>query len=134
MSISQLIEMSRRSFRTLDAAMNTVSQNIANVNTEGYTRRRVIMQADSLASPGIIMRTPLGAATGAGVSIQTYERVRDGLLAVAGWDARTSLGAAQEDQRLLGALEGIFPVGEGSINDQLDSFWNAWADLADHPC
>ncbi len=133
MSINQLIEISRRSFRTLDAAMNTVSQNIANVNTEGYTRRRVIMQADSLASPGIIMRTPLGAATGAGVSIQTYERVRDGLLAAAGWDARTSLGAAQEDQRLLGALEGIFPVGEGSINDQLNGFWNAWADLADHP-
>ena len=49
MSINQLIEISRRSFRTLDAAMNTVSQNIANVNTEGYTRRRVIMQADSLA-------------------------------------------------------------------------------------
>ena len=34
---------------------------------------------------------------------------------------------------MLGALEDIFPVGEGSINDQLDDFWNAWADLADHP-
>ncbi len=133
MSISQLIEMSRRSFRTLDAAINTVSQNIANVNTPGYTRRRITLQADSLASNGVIMRTPLGSATGTGVSIQAYQRVRDGLLAAAGWDARTSLGAAQEDQRLLGALEGIFPVGEGSINDQLDSFWNAWADLADHP-
>ena len=36
--------------------------------------------------------------------------------------ARTSLGAAQEDQRLLGALEGIFPIGEGSINNQLNDF------------
>ena len=133
MSISQLIEISRRSFRTLNGAMNTVSQNIANVNTEGYSRRRVTLQADSIASPGIIMPTPMGTPTGTGVSIQSYERVRDGLLAAAGWDARTSLGAAQEDQRLLGALEGIFPIGEGSIDNELNDFWNAWADLADHP-
>ncbi|MCH8960871.1 MAG: flagellar hook-associated protein FlgK [Bacteroidetes bacterium] len=133
MSISQLIAISRRSFRTLNGAMNTVSQNIANINTEGYSRRRVTLQADSIASPGIIMPTPMGTATGTGVSIQSYERVRDGLLAAAGWGARTSLGAAQEDQRLLGALEGIFPVGEGSINNQLNDFWNAWSDLADHP-
>ena len=133
MSINQLIEISRRSFQSLNGAMNTVSQNIANINTEGYSRRRVTLQADSIASPGIIMPTPTGTATGSGVSIQSYERVRDGLLAAASWDARTSLGAAQEDQRLLGALEGIFPIGEGSINNQLNDFWNAWSDLADHP-
>ena len=75
MSINQLIEISRRSFRSLNGAMNTVSQNIANVNTEGYARRRVTLQADSIASPGIIMPTPRGTATGSGVSIQSYERV-----------------------------------------------------------
>ena len=133
MSINLLMEMSRRSFRSLNGAMNTVSQNIANANTEGYSRRRVMLQADSIVSPGIIMQTPHGTATGSGVSIQSYERVRDGLLAAAGWDAQTSLGAAQEDQRLLGALEGIFPTGEGSIHNQLDAFWNAWSDLADNP-
>ena len=133
MSVNLLIEMSRRSFRSLNGAMNTVNQNVANINTEGYARRRVTLQADSIASPGVIMATPHGTTTGSGVSIQSYERVRDGLLAAAGWDAHTSLGAAQEDQRLLGALEGIFPVGEGSVNNQLNAFWNAWADLADHP-
>ncbi len=133
MSINQLIEISRRSFRVFNGAMNTVSQNIANANTPGYNRRRVTLQADSIASPGVIMPTPPNTATGTGVSIQSYERVRDGLLAAAGWDAHTSLGAAQEDQRLLSALEGIFPPGEGSLGSQLNDFWNAWDDLADNP-
>ena len=43
------------------------------------------------------------------------------------------MGAAQEDQRLHGALEGIFPAGEGSLGNQLNDFWNAWSDLADNP-
>ena len=133
MGINQLIESSRRSFRVFDGAMNTVSQNIANVNTPGFTRRRVMMRADSLASQGVIMRTPQHMATGAGVSMQAYERVRDTLLTSAEWDAHASLGAAQEDQRLLGALEGIFPVGEGSLDSGLNDFWNAWSDLADNP-
>lgn len=133
MSINQLIEISRRSFRTFNGAMNTVGQNVANAETEGYSRRRVSLQADSISSPGILTRPRPGTATGAGVSIQAYERVRDGLLAAAAWDAHTALGAAQEDQRLLGALEGIFPVGDGSLNNQLNDFWNAWSDLSDHP-
>ena len=133
MSINHLIEISRRSFQVFNGAMNTASQNIANANTEGFSRRRVTLQADSLASPGVIMRTPPGTATGAGVSIQSYERVRDGLLAAAGWDAHTALGAAHEDQRLLGALEGIFPVGDGALGNQLTDFWNAWSDVADNP-
>ncbi|MFQ5572116.1 MAG: flagellar hook-associated protein FlgK, partial [Rhodothermales bacterium] len=133
MSINQLIDITRRSFRSLNGAMNTVSQNIANVNTEGYSRRRVTLQADSLVSPGIITQTPPGTATGAGVSIGAYERMRDGLLAASTYDASTGLGSAQEEQRLLGALEGIFPIGDGSLSDQLNDFWDAWATLADHP-
>ena len=61
MSISQLIEISRRSFRTINGAMNTVSQNIANVNTEGYSRRRIPFQADSIASPGVTLPPPDGS-------------------------------------------------------------------------
>ena len=133
MGINHLIEISRRSLQAFNGAMNTTSQNIANANTPGFSRRRVTLQADSLVSPGVIMQTPRNTATGAGVSIQSYERVRDGLLAAAGWDAHASLGAAQEDQRLLGALEGIFPFGEGSLGNQLNDFWNAWNDLADNP-
>jgi len=133
MSINQLIDIGRRSFRALSGAMNTVSQNVANANTEGYTRRRLMLQADSLTSSGLIIYTPHGTATGTGVSVQSYERVRDGLLTAAAWDAQTALGAAQEDQRLLGSLEGIFPAGAGSLGNQLNDFWNAWTDLADRP-
>lgn len=39
------IETARRSLFTQTAALNTTGHNIANANTEGYTRQRVNMQA-----------------------------------------------------------------------------------------
>ncbi|MFO7315164.1 flagellar basal body protein, partial [Rhodothermus marinus] len=39
MSLNQLFSLTRRSFQTIQAAMNTVGQNVANANTEGYARR-----------------------------------------------------------------------------------------------
>lgn len=133
MSINRLFEISRRSFQTLQAGMNTVGQNVANAGTDGYSRRRVSMQADSVVSQGIIMRTRIGTATGAGVSVSSYDRLRDGLLAAASADARTALGGAEEEQRLLGALEGIFPVGDGALGSVLGDFWDSWSHLADYP-
>ncbi|MDX1547922.1 MAG: flagellar hook-associated protein FlgK, partial [Rhodothermales bacterium] len=133
MSINQLFEISRRSFRALDAAMNTVADNVANANTEGYSRRRVRLQADALTSPGVLMPTRHGSVSGLGVSVAAYERVRDGMLAASANDARTGLGAAQEEERLLAALESLFPTGDGGVGSALDDFWNAWSDLADRP-
>lgn len=134
MSIHQLIEIARRSFRVQTAAMNVAGQNIANVNTEGYSRQRIGLQADSLANRGLHTQLGPGTVTGAGVSLQTFERLRDGLLVSAGWEARSMLGSADEEQRILSALEGLMASSEkGALQNVLGEFWNAWADLADHP-
>lgn len=133
MSITQLLQIGRRGMLTYKAAMNTVGQNVANVNTEGYTRRQLNVHSDSVISKGIIMRPSPNQATGTGVSIQSYERVRDRLLQHAVWESHTALGGAEEEQRLLGALEGVFPPGEASLTNQLNDFWNAWSTLANHP-
>lgn len=134
MSLNQLFDISRRSFRTLNAAMNTVGQNVANAETEGYARRRVVMRADTLQAPGLLTRLPAGTPTGAGVSIQSIDRMRDGLLMRSGWTSRGSLGFSEEQHRVLGALEGLFPTHSGgSLSDQLAGFWQGWSDLADAP-
>jgi len=112
MSIHQLIEIARRSFRVQTAAMNVAGQNIANVNTEGYSRQRIGLQADSLANRGLHTQLGPGTVTGAGVSLQTFERLRDGLLVSAGWEARSMLGSADEEQRILSALEGLMASSE----------------------
>ncbi len=134
MSIHQLFNISKRSFIAFDAAMNTIGQNVANANTEGYSRRRITMQADSMANQGIQTRHFEKTATGSGVSVSAYERLRDALLSRSGWHANGWMGGSEEEHRITTALQSIFTSGtEGSLSDQLNAFWNSWSDLADHP-
>lgn len=125
--------MSRRSFQAAQSGMQAAGQNVANADTPGYTRRRVTLQADATRS-GLYMQTAPGTITSNGVSVQAYSRVRDGLLAASSWEAQTGLGAATEEKRLLGAMEGLFPAdGNGSLGEAMSRFWNGWSNLADYP-
>ena len=134
MSLLQLIEITRRSFETSTAAINTIGQNIANEHTEGYRRRRVDLNAESYNGPGVIIGAPLDQSYGLGVSLQSIDRVRDQLLASSTWEARSGLGASDEESRLLSAIENLFPANSpGSLDNVLNEFWNAWNDLSNDP-
>ena len=132
MSINRLYEMSRRSFSVFSAQMNVAGQNIANANTPGYARRRLKLGTEGPGRNGLLM--PNSGGVGSGVTAQRLERMRDGLLATAANDARTGLGGADEETRLLATLEGSFGVGSGaSLQDAMNGFWNGWSDLANNP-
>lgn len=134
MSINQLINISRRSFTALDGAMNATAQNVANLETEGYTRRRVTLQSVSNVPQGLYT-PPFGRiGTGGGVSVQQYERLRDGLLQKSGWEARSGLGGFDAQHRLLTAVEGVVGnSGPGSVPNLLSEFYSSWSALADQP-
>ncbi|HET6569085.1 MAG TPA: flagellar hook-associated protein FlgK [Rhodothermales bacterium] len=134
MSLNSLFELSRRSFRALDAAMNVTGQNVANANTEGYSRRRITLAADSPAIGGPQTSIRPAISVGAGVSAVEYERVRDGLLEKASWEAQSTLGYSQEEHRITSALESLFPAsGGGSLSALLGNFWDSWSTLANNP-
>ena len=134
MSLNQLIELTRRSFLANQAVINTVGQNIANENTEGYSRQRVRLRPESIHSPGILIPTPHNTATGVGVGVQDIDRIRDQLVTQALWEAQAGYGSADEESRILGTLENLLPINtEGSLQSVLTNFWNGWGDLADNP-
>ncbi len=134
MSLNQLFSLTRRSFQTIQAAMNTIGQNVANANTDGYARRRVTLQAVNLRDTGLYTALPPRTATGMGVSVATYERLRDHLLDVAAWDARASLGASDEETRIYQVLESLLAAdSDTGLPALLNDFWNRWADLANQP-
>lgn len=134
MSLNGLFQTSSRSLRVLEGAIQTAGQNIANAGTEGYSRQRLTLRADSVITQGVHSRTPYGTVTGVGVSVQNYERVRDGLLERAVNDAHTDLGAAEEEVRTGSALEGLLATGTaGSLTESVASFWDAWNDAANAP-
>ncbi|MFT5143662.1 MAG: flagellar hook-associated protein 1 FlgK, partial [Thalassolituus oleivorans] len=131
MGLSLLLDISRQSFRALDGAMNVAGQNVANAETEGYSRRRVELSAVEVGS-GKALSGQLGIL-GGGVGITGYNRVRDAMLDHARWESRSTLAYANEQGRVMHAVESLFPRGSGSLEESLDGFWNGWSDLADHP-
>jgi flagellar hook-associated protein 1 FlgK len=132
--MNRLFEISRRALQTHSAAINTTGQNIANASTPGFNRRRLILQSESVVTGKMHTQALPGTFTGAGVSAQSYERVRDQLLSSETWGAQTGLGSAEEEHRILSALEGVLATGtDGSLSAVLGDFWDALGNLADYP-
>ena len=102
-----------------NAAMNTTSNNIANVQTEGYSRQQVTQQA---ANALRVFQT-YGCA-GAGVETLAIERVRDEFYDGRFWDNNAQLGEYDMKQYYMQQLETYFDddgksTGFKTIFDQL---------------
>jgi flagellar hook-associated protein 1 FlgK len=97
-------------------AMDIAGQNIANVNTPGYTRQRVQL------------------SSGLGVDVSAIQRLQSGVL---GDRARTEgarLGDLTVTSTVLNEIEQVFP--EPSANGlaaKLDAFWSGFADVSRDP-
>jgi len=133
MSVNSLFEISQRSFRALNAKMDATGQNIANANTEGYSRRRATLEASNTVSPGLYTSPP-GPATGDGVTMSSYERMRSQMLDAAAAEAKTGESGAREEGRILSVLEGALATDtDGSLTSSLESFFGSLNDLANNP-
>lgn len=133
MSVNSLFEISQRSFRALNAKMDATGQNIANANTEGYSRRRATLEASNTVSPGLYTSPP-GPGTGDGVTVSNYERMRSQMLDAAAAEAKTGESGAREEGRILSVLEGSLATDtEGSLTSSLESFFGSLNDLANNP-
>lgn len=102
-----------------NAALNTTSNNIANVQTEGYSRQQVSQQA---ASALRVFQT-YGCA-GAGVETLAIERVRDEFYDGRYWDNNAKVGEYSQKQYYMTQIENYFDdngknAGFKTVFDQL---------------
>ena len=102
-----------------NAALNTTSNNIANVQTEGYSRQQVSQQA---ASALRVFQT-YGCA-GAGVETLAIERVRDEFYDGRYWDNNAKVGEYSQKQYYMTQIETYFDdngknAGFKTVFDQL---------------
>ncbi len=111
-------------------AMHVLGNNIANVNTEGYTRRRVIM------SPTPSVEFGSGMFFGTGVKVDDVERVRDTFLDVYLRNELGTLGTLDKSNAAYKQLEAVFNElsDQGrSLSGMMAEFWNAWQTLSTEP-
>lgn len=128
MSIFGTLGIGKLGLLAQQRAIQVTSNNIANVNTPGYTRQRAIFQP---VTPSYL---PEGFPQGGGVDISHVERVVDELLDAQLRQERSAQGFDTAREAGLARIEGIFQELDGSgINDALTTFLSAFADLADRP-
>ncbi len=117
------------------AALDTTANNIANANTEGYTRESAVLTTNpAIQIPAISTTTGQGAQLGTGVDVETINRIRDGYLDGAYRNQNSSLSSANTLAESLQQAQGAFAEpSSSSLASQLSSFWSAWSSLAEAP-
>jgi flagellar hook-associated protein 1 FlgK len=116
-------------------ALDVTGNNIANANTEGYSRETVVMRpSQPIAVPAISARTGEGAQLGTGVDVETISRVRNEYLDAQYRTQNSSLSAAGTQAEELQQAQSAFnePSSSG-LATQMSAFWSAWSALADAP-
>lgn len=107
--------------------INTTGHNIANAETEGYTRQRVIASA---ATPITMMPGQVGN----GVQVQDIKRVFDNFV----FGRYTAVSSQKEysdyEMQTLEELSSYFPEIDGvGIKADLSEYYNMWQTFADNP-
>jgi len=116
-------------------ALDVTGNNIANANTEGYTRETAIMQSDlPITIPATNPLTGQGAQLGSGVSVANITRIRNGYLDSQYRTQNSALsGMATQSEELEQAQSAFNEPTSSAIASQLSTFWTAWNSLADAP-
>ncbi len=108
------------------AALQVIGNNIANVNTPGYSRQNVLQQTSGYQQMG-------NGFFGKGMEIATVERSHNAYLTREAQMAGSVAAADALRYSRLQALEGAFPLGTTGLGAALNDTLNAWADVSSSP-
>ena len=126
-SLAELFEVGRRGVQAQQTNMAITGNNIANVNTEGYTRQRVDLESMTPLQVG-------GFGIESGVIDDTVRRMRDTFFDLQMRNENPSLARWQEEQHQLGQVENILnEPNEMAISNLMDEYFLSWEDLSHEP-
>src|SRR4051794_5831689 len=107
-------------------------KNVANVNTEGYSRNRAELTEDTLVSNARVFS--VRDDVGGGVAISDVTRVRDELAESRNLVEQGHSSYLDELNATYGRIEGVITEpSDNGLAAQLNDFWNTWDDVANDP-
>ncbi len=138
-TLQGMFEVGSRALFAAQNALNVTGHNIANANTEGYSRRRV----NFATSEPIVDKW---GEIGTGVKISTIDRYRDEFLDGQIRTENASFGYWQKKEQIYAQLETAFrepllPITSSSADEPTESglhgallrFWDSWQKVASDP-
>jgi flagellar hook-associated protein 1 FlgK len=123
-----MFDVAKTALLTQQKALDVTSNNIANVNTEGYSRQELIMEQNQpVRYQGGTLSTGVHAS-------QNIKRVYDQFLGAQIDNAASEQGRWDAQLESLQKAELMFDDTSGyGLNDAMSKFWNSWQDLANNP-
>jgi flagellar hook-associated protein 1 FlgK len=125
--LSDLLNIGRTGLNVSKKALETTGHNIANVNTEGYSRQRVNQQTNTPVNKG-------GIIHGTGANIKDVTRVHDPFI-----EKRLNSNISESEffdnrSKELVLVENVFnEIDNDGLNKVLNKFFNSFRELANQP-
>jgi flagellar hook-associated protein 1 FlgK len=128
------LEIARRGVNVHRATLNITGHNIANANTEGYSRQQAVIEASTpWTLPDLATKMQPGQL-GTGVLSEQVRRIRDYHLDLQYREAGSNMGYWQKKLDVAQQIETLFPEPDGpGIQSTLLEFFNNWHDLNNDP-
>ena len=127
MDIFGVLNMGSKALMVQQKGIYVTGNNIANVNTPGYSRQRLNISSDLPINTGI-------GPVGNGVTANEIKRVYDRFLGAQINNETQSLGQWEAHKDALERAEMVFNESGGyGLNQVMSEFWNAWQDLTNNP-
>lgn len=124
MSLFGNLEIGKKALTASQMGQSTTGHNIANVDTEGFSRQE-ITQAASL---------PMSDGKGTGVDVKGVRRIQDGFTKQKVVDEQVNVGTWKTREQIMTELEVIYTDLEGTrLRGSMDEFWGAWSSVATEP-
>jgi flagellar hook-associated protein 1 FlgK len=113
-------------------AIDVTGQNVANVNTDGYSRQRVDLQSIGGSTVPAIWST--SNHVGQGVNSDSVIRIRDAFLEAQAQAQHATTANLTVQSATLTSVESSFQEpGSTGIQSMMTNMWSAWSDIANHP-
>jgi len=127
MGMYSALNIGRDALLTHQRGIEVTGHNIANVNTPGYSRQRLVLTA----------KDPIptwAGELGTGVQGIQIERIVDSYLSDQINNSAQDLGRWESQRDSLERVEIVFDETTGyGLNNAMSEFWNAWQDLSNNP-
>src|SRR5208337_152019 len=125
-SLLGTISIAMGALEAQQAGLATTSNNIANLNTPGYTRERPVLQeADPILNNGI--------AYGQGVTLQGIESLRDSILQLQIDSETQQQGQSQAYVNAMSQAQALFPDDTSGIGQTISTFFQSLNSLSTDP-
>lgn len=120
------LNIGKTSLTTSQKAIEITGNNIANVNTPGYSRQSPVIAGH----PSLNLK---GFAVGQGVYVDQISREHDTFLDRELSNKNATLGEESGKAIPLEALERVFDISENGLAAEIDRFFDSWQNLSTNP-